>query len=112
MGGAYAFALMFCGSRRRTNAGTNWGPHALRDGERSARLCTSSTAPPRPHTPGDQGKRVTAIYWGSSGFPCIPCVFHETIYLGGSLAGPQVVLNGGAVVVKAKPLRGRHPTET
>jgi hypothetical protein len=23
--------------------------------------------PPRPHTPGDQRKRVTAIYWGSSG---------------------------------------------
>jgi hypothetical protein len=64
---AYAFALMFCGSRRHTNAGTNWGPHALRDGERSARLCTSSTAPPRPHTPGDQRKRVTVIYSGSSG---------------------------------------------
>ena len=29
------------------------------------------------------------------------------IYLGGFLAGPQIVLNGGAVAVKAAPLRGR-----
>ena len=35
--------------------------------ERSARLCTSRIATNRPHTRGDQRKRVTAIYWGSSG---------------------------------------------
>jgi hypothetical protein len=35
---------MFRGSRRHVNAATNWGPHALRDCERSARLCTSRTA--------------------------------------------------------------------
>ena len=32
-------------------------------------------------------------------------------YLDGSLAGPQIVLNGGAVTVKAKPLRGRLQAE-
>lgn len=31
----------------------------------------------------------------------------EMIYLGGSLAGPQIVLNGGVAAVKAAPLRGR-----
>jgi hypothetical protein len=29
------------------------------------------------------------------------------IYLNGSFAGPQIVLNGGAATVKAKPIRGR-----
>lgn len=39
----------------------------MRGDARPARLCTSRTAANRPHTRGDQGKRVTAIYWGSSG---------------------------------------------
>jgi hypothetical protein len=37
------------------NVGTMWGPHALRDCERSARLCTSRTAGNRPHTRGGHG---------------------------------------------------------
>src|ERR1700757_4424775 len=41
--------------------GTNWGPHVMRDGERSARLCTSYTPADRPHARGDQRKCVTAI---------------------------------------------------
>jgi hypothetical protein len=33
------------------------------------------------------------------------------IYLDGSLAGPKIVLNGGALAVKATPLRGRLQAE-
>jgi hypothetical protein len=33
------------------------------------------------------------------------------IYLDGSIAGPQIVLNGGAVAVKVTPLRGRLQAE-
>jgi DNA-binding transcriptional ArsR family regulator len=47
--------------------GTSWGPHVERNGERPARRRTSCT-PRTGTTPGsDQRKRVTAIYWGSSG---------------------------------------------
>jgi hypothetical protein len=51
----------------RLLTGTIWGPHVMRDDERPAHLCTSRMAANRPHAPGDQRKRVTAIYWGSSG---------------------------------------------
>jgi hypothetical protein len=36
----------------------------------------------------------------------------EITYLDGSLAGPQIVLNVGAVAVKATPLRGRFQAES
>jgi hypothetical protein len=39
----------------------------MRGDERPARVCTSRTAANRPHARGDQRKRLTAIYWGSSG---------------------------------------------
>jgi hypothetical protein len=45
------------------------------------------------------------------GFALSTLLRTEMIYLGGSLAGPQIVLNGGAVAVKATPLRGRLPAE-
>jgi hypothetical protein len=49
--------------------GTNWGPHVMRDSERSARLCP--VMPRQEPVPGtaDQGERVAAIYWGSTGSP-------------------------------------------
>jgi hypothetical protein len=50
--------------------GTVLGPHVVRDGERSARLCTSCTAASRPHIRGDQRKRVAAIYWRLSVSSC------------------------------------------
>jgi hypothetical protein len=56
--------------------GTNWGPLVMRDSERSARLCT--VIPRQELVPGtaDQGERVVAIYWGSSGhrFSALVCV--------------------------------------
>src|ERR1700689_4746493 len=47
--------------------GTSLGPRVMRDGERPARLCTLCTRANRPPTVRDLGKRVAAIYWGSSG---------------------------------------------
>src|ERR1700730_1758710 len=41
----------------------------MRDVERSARLCTSRTPANPPRAYGEQRKRVTAIFWGSSGSP-------------------------------------------
>jgi hypothetical protein len=52
---------------RTVRLGTTSGPHALRDGERPARRCTSRTATFWPLTGGDLRRRVAAIYWGSSG---------------------------------------------
>jgi hypothetical protein len=49
------------------NFGTALGPHDMRGDERSACLCTRRMAANRPNNRGDQRKRVTAIYWGSSG---------------------------------------------
>jgi hypothetical protein len=47
--------------------GTALGPHAMRDGERTARLCTLCTRANRPPAVSDLRKCVTTIYWGSSG---------------------------------------------
>jgi hypothetical protein len=47
--------------------GTSLGPHVMRDGERPARLCTLCMRTNRPPPVSDLRKRVTAIYWGSSG---------------------------------------------
>ena len=43
------------------------GPHAVRDAERPARLRTSRHGHTGQHARADQGKRVTAASWGSSG---------------------------------------------
>jgi hypothetical protein len=59
--------LRFVKSLRPVTWGPFWGPHVMRGDERSACLCTPRTAANWPHTCGDQRKRVTAIYWGSSG---------------------------------------------
>jgi hypothetical protein len=45
--------------------------------------------------------------WGSSGYPLTRLASNRDDLLDGSLAGPQIVLNVGAVAVKATPLRGR-----
>lgn len=48
---------------------------------------------------------------GQVGFASSACFEPGVIYLNGSFAGPQIVLNGGAVTVKATPLRGRLHAE-
>jgi hypothetical protein len=47
--------------------GTTLGPHVMFDRERPALLCTLYADTPRPTAGGDLRKRITAIYWGSSG---------------------------------------------
>jgi hypothetical protein len=63
MGGAYAFALMFCGTQTRGPI----GDHTLCAMVNDLRVCARPPQPHLGHTPGDKRKRVTAIYWGSSG---------------------------------------------
>jgi hypothetical protein len=47
---------------------------------------------------------LTGVKWVFTHPLCFEPGMH---YLDGSLAGAQIVLNGGAVTVKATPLRGR-----
>jgi hypothetical protein len=48
---------------------------------------------------------------GQVGLDSSACFEPGVIYVNGSFAGPQIVLNGGAVTVKATPLRGRLHAE-
>ena len=57
------------------------------------------------------GKMSYRYFLGVKWVPLSALLRTEMIYLDSSLAGPQIVLNGGAVAVKATPLRGRLQIE-
>jgi hypothetical protein len=55
--------------------------------------------------------RPPGVSGGQLGFHSSTCFESGVLYLKGSVAGPQIVLNGGAVTVKATPLHGRLRAE-
>ena len=73
-----------------------FGPHVMRDGERSERLLTCRTA-------SNGYKHFSAVKRVSR----IRLLRIEMIYLDGCLARTQIVLNGGPVAVTAAPATGR-----
>ena len=109
---AFAFPVMHCaraGKRPWRPVGDHTSGALMHDLRVCARHARTSQASRRRR---DLGKRVTAIYWGPSGFP-LPAFFEtEVAHVGGSLAGAsEIVLNAGAAAVKATPLRGRLQAE-
>jgi hypothetical protein len=80
--------------------GASRGPHVMRDGKRPVRLRTSGTATFRPNTARDQGRRLTTIYWGSSGSPSSALI--RTVEL---VPSPRVKLCSTAVRGLSRPRR-------